>query len=123
VYQDILLEPKRGLEQILCEHTRRGWFTTQPEPSEGIGCLIVSSEDMMKLKIIEFSLQPPYLLPVCHHAGVTIVRLSHYLINDELRVSTDVKPLNPKFGREARLLARASYFTILLVAWKCSRIT
>jgi hypothetical protein len=30
------------------------------------------------------------------------VRLSHYLIDIELRVSTDVKPLNPEFGGDAQ---------------------
>jgi hypothetical protein len=73
VYQDILLESDRGLEQILCEHTRRGWFAVQPEPNEGISCLIVSSKDMMKLKIIKIFLQLPYLLLVCCHVGVTTV--------------------------------------------------
>jgi hypothetical protein len=44
-----------------------------PKPSEGIDCLIVSLENMMKLETIEFFLQPPYLLPVRHHVGVTTV--------------------------------------------------
>jgi hypothetical protein len=74
---------------------------TQPEPDEGIDCFIVSSEDMMKLETIKFFLQLSYLLPVCHHMGVTTVQLSHYLIDDKLRVSVDVKPLNPEFGGDA----------------------
>jgi hypothetical protein len=109
VYQDILFETDRELEQIMREHTWRGWFTAQPEPSEGIGCLVVSSGDMMKLETIEFFLQPPYLLPVCCHAGVTIVRLSHYLIDDELRVFTDVKlkvHLDPLVGFSASMTKR-----------------
>jgi hypothetical protein len=101
LYQDILFEPDSGLEQILCEHTRRGWFVARSEPSEGIGYLIVSSEDMKKLETIEFFLQPSYLMPVGRHAGVTTVRLSHYLIDDKFRVSTDVKLLNPEFGGDA----------------------
>jgi hypothetical protein len=56
---------------------------------------------MMKLKTIEFFLQPPYLLPVCRHVGVATVQLSHYLIDDELRVSTDAKLPNPKFIGDA----------------------
>jgi hypothetical protein len=40
-------------------NTPIGGCTTRPESSEGIGCLVVSPEDMMKLKIIEFLLQPP----------------------------------------------------------------
>jgi hypothetical protein len=104
VYQDILLEPNRGLEQILREHTLTGWFVAQPELSESISRLIVLLEDMMKLETIEFFLQPPYLLPVSHHAGVVTVQLSHYLIDNKLRVSTDVKPLNPKFGGDAQAI-------------------
>jgi hypothetical protein len=72
VYQDILLESDRRFEQILHEHTWRVWFAAQPKPSEGIICLVVLSEDMMKLETIKFFLQPPYLLPVCCHAVVTI---------------------------------------------------
>jgi hypothetical protein len=102
VYQNILLEPDRGLEQILREHTRRGWFAARPKMSEGIGYLVVSLEDMMKLETVEFFLSPPYLLPVCRHVGVTTLRLSHYLIHDELIVSVDVKPLNLKFSGDAQ---------------------
>jgi hypothetical protein len=58
-------------------------------------------EDMMKLETINFFLQPSYLLLVGHHVGVTIVRHSHYLIDHELRFSTEVKPLNPEFGSDA----------------------
>jgi hypothetical protein len=56
---------------------------------------------MVELEAIKFLLQLPNLLPVCGHAGVRIVRLSHDLIDDKLRVSVDVKPLNPKFGSDA----------------------
>jgi hypothetical protein len=73
MYQDILLKPDRGLEQILCEHTRRGWFMAQPELSEGIGCLVVSLEDMMKPETVKYFLQPPYILSISRHVGVTTV--------------------------------------------------
>ena len=43
------------------------------ESGKGISCLIVSSKDMMKLKIIKIFLQLPYLLLVCCHVGVTTV--------------------------------------------------
>jgi hypothetical protein len=56
---------------------------------------------MVELETVKFLLQPSYLLPVCRHEGVATDRLSHYLIDDELRVSMDVKPLNPKFGDDA----------------------
>jgi hypothetical protein len=62
---------------------------------EGVGCLIVLPEDMVELETIELLLQLPNLLPVCHHAGVVTVWLSHDLVDDELRVIMDVKLLNP----------------------------
>jgi hypothetical protein len=73
----------------------------RPESGEDLGHLVVSSEDMVRLKPIKFLLQLPNLLSECSHARVTTVRLSHNLIDDELRVSTDVKPLNPKFNGDA----------------------
>jgi hypothetical protein len=51
-------------------------------------------------KAVEFILQLSYLLPVCSYVGVTTIRLSHDLINDEfITVSADVKLLNPKFWK------------------------
>jgi hypothetical protein len=69
----------------------------QLEPGEGVGRLVVSLEDMVELEAVKLLLQLSNLLPLCSHAGVTTVRLSHNLIDDEFRVSADVKP-NPKFG-------------------------
>jgi hypothetical protein len=56
---------------------------------------------MVKLKTIKFFFQPSHLLLVGHHAGVTTLRLSYYLIDDELGVSVDVKSLNPELGSDA----------------------
>jgi hypothetical protein len=53
---------------------------------------------MVELETIKYLLQPPYVLLVCRHAGFATTRLSHYLVDDKLRVSVDVKPWNPKFG-------------------------
>jgi hypothetical protein len=85
----------------MCEHSRRGLFLARPEPSEGVGHFIVSSKDMMELKTVELFLQPPNLHSICHHARVAVVRLFHDLVDDELRVTTDVKPLNPKLDGDA----------------------
>jgi hypothetical protein len=88
----------------MCEHTRRGVFTAQPTPGEGVGYLIVSLEDMVELEAIELLLQLSNLLPICSHVGVAIVRLSHNLIDDELRVSADVEPLNLRFDGDAQTI-------------------
>jgi hypothetical protein len=49
---------------------------------------------MMKFKIIELLLKPSYLLMICRPTGVKAVQLPHDLVDDELRVITDVKPLD-----------------------------
>jgi hypothetical protein len=100
-YRDFLLEPDRWLEQILREHARRGRFKARPELGKGVGYLIVWLEDMVELKTIELLLQLLNLLPVCSHARVVTVQLSHDLIDNKLIVSMDIKPLNPKFGSDA----------------------
>jgi hypothetical protein len=53
---------------------------------------------MVELDVIEFLFQLSYLLPVCSHAGVTIVQLSHDLIDDEFKVSANERLLNPKLS-------------------------
>jgi hypothetical protein len=78
------------------EHAQRGRFVVQSEPGEGVGCLVVSPEDVVHLEAIEF------LLPICSHVGVTTVRLSHDFIDNKLRVFANVKLLNPKFGSDAQ---------------------
>jgi hypothetical protein len=83
---------------MLRKCARRVRFVARPELGEGVSYLIVSLEDMLELKVVKFLLQLPNLLLVCSHLGVMTVPLSHDLVDDELRVSTDVKPLNPKFG-------------------------
>jgi hypothetical protein len=45
----------------------------QFEQGEGVGCLVVSLEDMVELETIELLLQLPNLLPVCHYEGVMTV--------------------------------------------------
>jgi hypothetical protein len=55
-------------------------------------------EDMMKFKTIKLLLELPYLLAICHHAGVMVVQLPHDLADDELRVVVDVKLLDPELG-------------------------
>jgi hypothetical protein len=56
---------------------------------------------MMELKTVELFLQPRYLLLICHHARVAAVQLSHDVVDDGLRVTVDVKPLDPELGSDA----------------------
>jgi hypothetical protein len=97
-YRDFLLKLDRCLEQILHKHVRRRRFVARPELGKGVDYLIVSPEDMVELEVIKFLLQLPNLLPVCSHSGAMTVQHSHDLIDNKLRVPTDVKPLNCKFS-------------------------
>jgi hypothetical protein len=45
----------------------------RPELSEGVGCLVVVSEDMMKFETMKLFLMVSYLLMACRHAGVTTI--------------------------------------------------
>jgi hypothetical protein len=56
---------------------------------------------MMKFEAIELRFELSYLLAVYHHAGVAAIRLPHDLVDDELRVAVDVKPLDPDLGGDA----------------------
>jgi hypothetical protein len=85
-------------------NTPGGWLTARPERSGGVGYLIFSTDDMVELDDIKFVFQLSYLLLVCNHVGVITVQLSHDMIDDELRVSVDLKPLNPMFGGNAHAL-------------------
>jgi hypothetical protein len=54
------------------------------------------SEDVMKFKTVEFLLEISYLVVVCYHTGVMAVWLPYDLVDDKLKVTADVKPLDPE---------------------------
>jgi hypothetical protein len=56
----------------------------------------------MKFKTIKLFLELSVFLSVCHHAGVAVVRLPHDLVDDELRVTADVKSLDPELNSDAQ---------------------
>jgi hypothetical protein len=84
------------------------------EPGRGISCLIVSLEDMVELETIKLLLQLPNLLPVSSHAGVAVVQLSHDLVDDELRVTADVKPMNPKLDGDVQTVDGCLIFHLIV---------
>jgi hypothetical protein len=57
---------------------------------------------MMKFETIKLLLKLSYLLEVCRHAGVAVIWLPHDLVNDELRVTVDVKPIDPELSEDAQ---------------------
>jgi hypothetical protein len=73
----------------------------RPKSGEGVGCFIVLSEDTMKFETIKLHLKISYILIVCCHAGDMAVQLPHDLVDDELRVTVDVKLLDPELGSDA----------------------
>jgi hypothetical protein len=56
----------------------------------------------MKFETIEILHKLSKLLSVCHRARVMTIQLPHDLVDDELRVTTDVKPLDPELGGDAQ---------------------
>jgi hypothetical protein len=53
---------------------------------------------MMKFETIKLLLELSDLLSVCRHAGVMAVRLPHDVVDDELEVIADIKPLDLELG-------------------------
>jgi hypothetical protein len=65
---------------------------------------------VVKLETVKFFFPLSYLLPVCGHVGVTTVQLSHNLIDDKFRVSTNIKLLNPKPGGDLQTVDQCLIF-------------
>jgi hypothetical protein len=65
---------------------------------------------MVEHETIDLLLSLPNVLPVFCHAGVMAIRLSHDLVDDELRVTTDVKPLNPKLDGDMQAVDECLVF-------------
>jgi hypothetical protein len=56
---------------------------------------------MMMLETIELLLELSDLLSVCHHEVVAAVQLPHDLVDNKLRVATDVKRLEHELDSDA----------------------
>jgi hypothetical protein len=50
------------------------------------------------------------LLSICYHEGVTTVQFSHDMAAEELRVTVDVKPLDPELGGNAHAVDECLVF-------------
>ena len=68
---------------------------------EEIGGIVVLSGDVMQLDSWEFVLELAHLLAVCCHEGDFIGGLLHDLIDDQLRVTTNVESRSTKFNGDA----------------------
>jgi hypothetical protein len=67
------------------------------------------SVTMMKFKAIEL-LTISYLLAVCRHAWVMTIRLPHDLVDDELRATVDVEPLDPELDSDTQAIDEGLIF-------------
>jgi hypothetical protein len=56
---------------------------------------------VVKFETIELLLKLSILLTVCLNAGVVAVRFPHDLVDDKLKVTADVKPLDPELDGDA----------------------
>jgi hypothetical protein len=117
-----LVKSDGQLDKVLHEHTQRGLFVARLELSEGIDCLIIMIEDMVKFEAIGLLLKHSYLLVVFHHAGVAVIRLPIDLVDNKLRVALDVKPLDPELGGDAQAVDEGLILRHI-VTQKCCRIT
>jgi hypothetical protein len=59
---------------------------------------------MVKFQTVKLHLKLPFLLVVCHHAGVTTIQLPHDQVDEELRVTMGVKPLDPELGGDVQVV-------------------
>ena len=66
-----------------------------------IGSIIVLSGDVMQLDPVEFILKLAHLLVVCCHEGDFVGGLLHDLINDQLRVTTNVESRSAELDGDA----------------------
>ena len=64
---------------------------------EEIGGVVVPSRDVMQFDSLEFVLELMHLLAVCCDEGAFVGGLLHDLIDDQLRVTTNVESCSTKF--------------------------
>jgi hypothetical protein len=108
--QVIFIESDRWPGEVLYKHARWVLSIDRPESSEGVWRLVVALEDVMEFEVIKFLLELSYLLAVCRHARVAAIQLSHDLVDDELGVVMDVKPLDPEIDGDAQIVDEGLIF-------------
>ena len=83
------------LVQISRERVERDSASSRCDLSKLIGRLVVTSGGVDELEAVEFVLESMYLLAVCLHLWIVAAQDLHYLVDDELGVSSDVEAPNP----------------------------
>ena len=77
--------------EIIDEDPAQRWIPPGGQFCEKINSMIVLLGDMMQLDPLEFVRELVHLLVVCCHEGAFAGGLLHDLVNDQLRVATDIE--------------------------------
>lgn len=90
----------RRFMEIFCEDIRRNCGTSRRNFGWLIGGLVVTPCNVVELEAMELVFQTLELLAIHLHLGVVVARCLHYLVNDEQRVTSDVKSLDSKLDHD-----------------------
>ena len=66
-----------------------------------VGHLVEAPWDVIEFEAIEFILQSSNFLAICSHLGVMTAQLLHDLVDDQLRVTPDVKASDAQLDGDA----------------------
>jgi len=103
VYLDwILQNVGRWLMEIIDEDPIWRWNPPGDQFHEEVGGIIVLSRDMMQFNPLELVLELAYLLAICCHERALIGGLLHDLVDDQLRVATDIEPCSTELDGDAQ---------------------
>ena len=89
------------LMDIVDEDPAWGWILPGGQFCKEIDGIVVPSRDVMQLDSLELVLKLAHRLVVCYHEGAFAGGLLHDLINDQLRVTTNVESRSTKFEGDA----------------------
>ena len=87
--------------EIVDEDPTWGWIPPGGQFCEKIDGIIILSGDVMQLNSLEFVLDLAHHLVVCRHEGAFAGGLLHDMVDDQLRVTTNVESCSTRFDGDA----------------------
>jgi hypothetical protein len=72
----------------------------------------------MKLEPVELAFQVTNGLAVCRHLRVNAVFLLHYLIHDELRISSNLETMDPELDRYSKAVDEGFILGNIVGGWE-----
>jgi hypothetical protein len=87
--------------EVVDEDALWRWIPPGSQFCEKIGSIVVLLGDMMQFDPLEFVLELAHLLAVCCHEGALARGLLHDLVDNQLRVTTDVEPCGTELDGDA----------------------